>query len=811
MPYQRFMNELEKKEKSAVYKSLQTVLDAIKECPAEEQEWMKDWSADLDRLNTMTEDEYDQVREKVFQGLNGMISDYHAPGGLFRGEKVRPAMGMLFDALELNDRVFTVPGFTQAATEEKKYLGDPFEYASARPTLDIPKAQKASAADPLGYAAQYMAYAELSREATPSEMFNALGNVDNWKTFRGLQLTAKDPNAMTALTKGDHHQYLDSFTENRKRVLENSLSFKDYNAKIYNDYKAGHFDYPTMQLKLQALKDLTKDAVEREKDLKKRPRVQDETMVFTPDLEAKVEELEAEEKKRKLAEAKKPKLNAVPGVADTVTTTAQDIYNDLTKKYKAGEMSYVQYENRLKTMRLLTGGNKKLKIDLKTIDDAIDRQFNLQELAKNMDTMENAISKLTGPEADYDGFIGMRLRGIYDVYGLTPKISQKSLAGNGYTQEQFAQLEDFNQAGAEKYLKTDPSAPPISNEDFAVLSIAVTQTYPEIGGVHYFMTDNNGVRNIVKNPTLEDTIKCRGQYTTDVFKDSSGARKGFGDHYLGSTTVPARKKADELLRKYNGGAGSPKELGKVLGLGLRNMLDPLFLAASSDSAFKGDMLLDGAVAGRLADMIEKNPALKKEALKYTTKKDLETAKGLKHVYDIARGSQVAMQKLKDSVVNNKPLPTEERNACIELMLRNRALLISTKLHSAQPSVQEAEKKAIEKWTKMPQETALEQELAGLQTTVDQNRAQGLPDFVRAMGVQGPDFARDLLDRVLPNREAFFGKTDAEIVSAFEKKTGTPDDPFQNKEYKVFRDDLVLGKAMRAAQKSGPEMGVAKTL
>ena len=77
----------------------------------------------------------------------------------------------------------------------------------------------------------------------------------------------------------------------------------------------------------------------------------------------------------------------------TATTTAQDVYNDLTKQYKAGEINYTLYENRLKTMRELTGGNKQMKIDLKTIEAAI-----AYRREKKTDAPEKELPKPTSQE-----------------------------------------------------------------------------------------------------------------------------------------------------------------------------------------------------------------------------------------------------------------------------------------------------------------------------------------------------------------------------------------------------------------------------
>ena len=59
---------------------------------------------------------------------------------------------------------------------------------------------------------------------------------------------------------------------------------------------------------------------------------------------------------------------------------------------------------------------------------------------------------------------------------------------------------------------------------------------------------------------------------------------------------------------------------------------------------------------------------------------------------------------------------------------------------------------------------------------------GLPDYLEMLGVKGGTFARDMLEGVMPNRDAFFEKSDDEILKALEERYGSPLDPFMNKEY-----------------------------
>ena len=834
MKYIDFMVELEKEEESEVYTSLQTVREAIKRCPEEEKEWMKDWSANLDRLTTMTEGEYKEVKDDLFDGLTAMIDDYHAPGSLFRDVKVQSAMVKLFSALELDKKAFKVPGFTLVETKQK-YARNQEELAMQRKTSDIQKAEEFSKNNPVDYVAQFMAYSNLRDTASPEMMFRAIGRVNKYKEARALQMAAQDAPTMSGLTKGNYDAFSTGYVAKQEEVDKESLSFKDCSKIIAEDYRKGSISYTQLEMRMQLLREMTEEDVQlrlRSDDIRyqfegmKEPairnQIQESVKVYYPDFEKKVKDLEAKLEKEKQQSKTKEKLEAAPGVGDSVTTTAQDIYNDLTKQYKAGQIKYAAYEEQLKTMRELTGGNKNCRIDLDTINKAIEDRVEREAYAKRIELQEN-ISKLTGHETEFKGPLGKRLRGMYDVYGMTPKKSYASIKSTGYTEEDFALLKDMKKDDAEQYMKLSASTAPLNNDDFAVLAIAVTQSIPEIGGKHFRSTyqEDTGKHisvNIVKDPNLDDCIRCRGNYTTDAYQGEQGARTGFGSSYIPNVTVPAREKADELLQNYGAGKGSPEELGRVLGLGLKNMLDPIFLAASADTDFRGEMLMDGAVAGRLADIITRDPTIEAEARKYTNQEELDTARGFKYLFNIASSSRVAMQKLKKSAEKEQPLPEAERNACVELVLRNKALLSVAKRHAAE---KEAGKELTELMTKSvnaPTEwmnmsadkrpSEAEQELFYMEQDLKQDRAYGYPEFVKAMGIAGPDYAKALLDKVMPNREALYAKSDKEIMSALGAHIGSRDDPFQNKEYTTDPAKKELGKSIQAPQKSVPQTGLS---
>ncbi len=494
-------------------------------------------------------------------------------------------------------------------------------------------------------------------------------------------------------------------------------------------------------------------------------------------------------------------LGAVP--PQSGRTTAQDVYDRLTKDYKAGKMEYVLYEARLKTMRELTGGNKRAKIDLETIDASIEYRLRRSEASRA--PLEKAITQMT--EATFEGPLGARLRGIYDVYGLTPKPCKASLENGKYAQETFDLLRDFQAQPGETHLKLAKFGPPLSNDDFAALAAAVTQTYPEIGGIFFVQDKKTGViTNAVEQPTLDHAITARTVYMTDAYRDAQGARKGFDD-YLKAVVAPAREKAIEALRQFNGGKGSAAELGKILGTGLHNMLDS-FLLMPDDQDIRGDCALEAAVSGRLADIISRNPDLEEEACKYVKKEELETARGLKIVYDFTRAAQDAEYKLKTAVNTGIPLPETEKQACVELLLRQRAMVLSARQDAKEKYTDEKIRAIEEEYLQADTSTDAKDALVTMRLAVAQGRCVGIPDYVRMLGIKGPDFAREMLDAAMPGREAFFAKSEAEILAAMGSKIGSREDPFQNSEYtKAFNEEKALTGALRhERQKSAPQAG-----
>ena len=431
-----------------------------------------------------------------------------------------------------------------------------------------------------------------------------------------------------------------------------------------------------------------------------------------------------------------------------ITTTAQDVYDDLTKRYKAGRMDYTQYESMLKTMRELTGGNKQEKIDIRTIENAIN-----EKLQASRGPVENEVRRQMGNT--FDGKIGHRLRGIYDLYGLTPKLNEKSIQRKGYSMEQFHLLKTFEDREGER-LRIVPDRT-VSDAEFTALAVAATQADPKLGGFYFVKNKKTGeLGNLLKDPTADDAAAVRTLYTTDVFRDADSAREHMGD-YIQPIVAPARERAADALRKFKAGEGSAKKLGEIIGKGLHNMMESASLLDGDSTEILADNALDGAIIGTLAGMLEESPALMNAASAYVNKEEIQKAKGLKAVYDIVRAAGEARERMKEAVKNQKPLAEPERTACVELMLRERLLLINGRNQIRQNKAIAEEKERLsneheeklEKTDDMDEKTFL-----SIKHTYSMLKVCGLPDYVKTLGREGPDFAGTMLDKVLPNRDAF---------------------------------------------------------
>ena len=495
-----------------------------------------------------------------------------------------------------------------------------------------------------------------------------------------------------------------------------------------------------------------------------------------------------------------------------IKTTAKELYDQLTKEYKAGQMNYTLYEARLRTMRVIAGGDKNAKIDLQSIDAVIEKRLEENEIKRkeSLSPVESRIEAMLGTDA---GVLPRRVRHINETYGLTPIINEESIkiegeSGGAYTKEQFAQLEPFQEGPEENHLRLNASKV-ISQEDFAALAAAATQTFPEIGGVYIPAKSRKpGQLNILSDPTLDDAANYRGFYIGDVDQGQGTARNSLG-LYIGTTIAPARKKVEEALRSFRAGKGSPELLSKILGTGLHQFVNSTIVAETGSGKLNQDNLVECALIGRLAEIAEKNPALMNEAIKnkYMTQEDLEKAKGLGTLYRIAAGAALARQKLSASASGNEKLSPEDRKACVELMLREKLLGDSACRQALKNLPKEKTDAFYQQYMEMDVSTPEKDARAtGKYNKLIRDNI-GLPDYIRTLGVKGVNFAGEMLDNVMPNKDAFLNKSDAEILNALDAKSGSKDDPFMDKEYTkpVYREDEVLRRSLneKKLEKSDP--------
>ena len=513
-----------------------------------------------------------------------------------------------------------------------------------------------------------------------------------------------------------------------------------------------------------------------------------------------------------------------------IETTAKDVYDLLTKRYKAGELPYQQYADRLRVMRELTGDNPRAKIDLDTVNEALAKSIEENEIKRkeNLDPLETRIESMIGTDS---GKLAARVHHIDDIWRLTPRLNEDALpTGNpprfGYTMEQFEQIKAIKEGPGENFLHLSGTKT-ISEDEFAVLGLAATHAFPEIGVFTMEgATKNTEHPNILRDPAkYADLIATfRNVYTTDMDHGDGKPRQNTGFCFK-DTVVPAREKVVQALRSYRAGQGSPKELGKILGAGL-HLLVKTTTVANNDGAgvMKSDAMLECAYIGRLAKFAERNPALLAEAMKekYMTQEDLEKAKGFGMLYQLSVGADLAQKKLEDSAAGNIELSDDERKACVELMLRRKVLSDSACIQANRnlPDEKNAEllagysnrQKELEKSGLSKSEI---REISNAETFRAIHKAIGQPDYLRTLGAKGMDYAKEMLDKCMPNRDAFLKLGDAEILAALKAKPLSQKDPFMNKEYTtkpVVEEKKEQNEPQRESklEKSDPQAGAVLT-
>lgn len=473
-----------------------------------------------------------------------------------------------------------------------------------------------------------------------------------------------------------------------------------------------------------------------------------------------------------------------------IKTTAKEIYDQLTKDYKAGRIDYTLYEARLKVMREVTGGDKDAKIDLKALDDAIEMR-----LERNLGPLEKGIREIT--KTEYAGDLGTRLKHILNIYGSKPEADPRSV-GHGYTQEQFDQLKKFN--GNHLYIGGEY----LNQFEFAALAVAATQADPKIGGV--YLIENKGddraekpYVNAMEAPTVDDAAALRSFYITDLDQGTgTGARPNMGA-YFAAVIEPAREKVDSALQAFKRGQGSKEELGKIIGLGMKNILSHSMIVNGDSGKWIRSAAIEGNILGKLAEIAERDPNLKDEVMKNIDRDDLNRAKGMAVIYDIARSSEQAREKLTAAAKGEIQLTEIERRACVELMLRGKVLADLGTKHAKTKYTKEVEKKIADFYDAHPlQDDQQKEALYSAQVQGIEYENVGLPDYVKILGEKGPVFARELLDDKMPSRDDFMKLGDKEILEMTAAKYGSENDPFAKAEYTkpVFNEEHRLDKSMR---------------
>ena len=751
-------------------------LDALFADPEGEIIETKDLFFEQEDREPMTEARYAELSESIANKLTFLISGYEPPVELLTQPKVADALCNLLDAL---------------GQEKKKYPLPNYRSSEARTA--------ALAADPDTYAAQLLTMKKLDAKATPREYIRAVISIPRMKKDPAFKTAMSDMQIRGSLSYEDPSYFITLAAETHEQYeKDHALTFKEHSDALAKKYRAGGIKYPDFELNMKALRAL---AAEKEKDSGKWDAVRI-TDTELRNKRAVIRQAEADKQVERENAAQKSfdELNVFRDRASKrkIRTTAKELYDQLTREYKAGGMNYTLYEARLKVMREYTKGDKTAKVDLQVLDEVLDAR-----LKESLGPLEKATEEIT--KAKSSDPLVTRLENICNAYGIVPVPDKNSLNNKRYTQEEFNKLKQLSG----DHLKIDGVL--VGQRGFAALAMGATQADPKLGCV-YFLQDEQSrdYRNVIteNDYTDENLSICRHGYMTDVDTGPSyGARDGI-QHYFRTTIEPARLKVDEALRAYND-KGSVKELGKIIGLGIHQIINHTQLINLDSKKFNEDALLEGAILGKMAELAGRDPKLKKEVERYASAKELEQAAGMGAVYKVVRDSRAAKAKLM-AADGEKPLTEAERKACVELMLREKVLANlgyeegrqkytekdETELLSLYYQQQDSEKASDDR-----NEQALDAVFSSARIDAKIQARVGLPGYLGMMGAKGPLFARELLEQSQLNRDKFMaGKSNEQILEALGADPGSTNDPFYNASYKdkerYYREDEHLNEALR---------------
>ncbi len=803
MTYDEWREEMNKGRGTELQKQKTLITDAVKRCTGKTRDNLSGFLKDLDELfacpagdiaeakdlflepedrEPVTADRYTELSESIASRLASLIHSYEPPVELLAQPKVADALCNILDSL---------------GQGKKKYPLPDFRPSDAR--------KKALAADTDTYAAQLLTMKKLGAEATPREFIRAAASIPRMKRDPAFLETMAEFLNRAKLSDDDPSSFISKAAEIHEQYeKDHALSFKEHSDALAKSYRAGRIKYADFELNMKALRAL---AAEKEKDSGKRDSVRiTDTELRNRRAVIRQEEANKQAERENAAQKSYDELNDVRKRAGRrkIRTTAKELYDQLTREYKAGGMNYTLYEARLKVMREYTKGDKTAKVDLQVLDEVLDAR-----LAKSLGPLEQATKEIT--KAGSSDSLVTRLTNICNIYGITP-VPDKNSLNKRYTQEEFNELKEFSG----DHLKIGGVL--VDQRGFAALAMGATQADPKLGCV-YFLADEKSKQYhnvITENDYTDENLSiCRHGYLTDVDTGPSyGARDGI-QHYFRTTIEPARQKANDALWAYNE-KRSVKELGKIIGLGIHQIINHTQLVNLDSKKFDEGALIEGGILGKLAELAGRDAKLKKEVERYASPEELERAAGMGAVYKVVRDSRAAKAKLMADGVE-KTLSETERKACVELMLREKVLAnlgyeqgrqkytkkdedeLLNLYYQQEGGGQELDEGSGQELDKGKQ--ALDSVFASARIDAKIQARVGLPDYLGIMGAKGPLFARELLDQTLLNRDKFMaGKSNEQILKALEADPGAMDDPFCNASYKdkerLYKEDEQLSDALR---------------
>ncbi|MBO4886760.1 MAG: hypothetical protein J5589_00405 [Firmicutes bacterium] len=257
------------------------------------------------------------------------------------------------------------------------------------------------------------------------------------------------------------------------------------------------------------------------------------------------------------------------------------------------------------------------------------------------------------------------------IYGVNPQMREDMLTTNMYDADSFAALRPVDidlsnvKIGGQE----------VTEDEFCSLAMGISR----LPGY----ADKNFLHN---NPqlagTIENNIQKMGYSAEDAKKILCGAAatnhsidfflshsRANLDKTFEHAVQPARETAADVLKKYQAGDKAP--LAKHLAASISDITRDAAIHLMDPD--KSEYMRFMNAAGKLGEMLERDPQLKSMAMKdYGLKEsELKTLKGMAKISQLDEEAKKAAVKLAEADKNGTTLGTEEKTECLKTILKSR--------------------------------------------------------------------------------------------------------------------------------------------